>query len=92
MIAFPGARTRFLAQTGWQSGTKYEMNERDKKVLLFGGIIAAILAVALVLSLPVELDYWYTVQSMVFAVVLFSLVVQGTTNAAIIQRFSTRPS
>ncbi|WDE03336.1 cation:proton antiporter [Thalassomonas viridans] len=34
------------------------------------------LAVALVLSLPVELSYWWTIQAMVFGVVLYSLVIQ----------------
>ncbi|WDE13829.1 cation:proton antiporter [Thalassomonas haliotis] len=34
------------------------------------------LAVALVLSLPVELSYWWTTQAMVFGVVLYSLVIQ----------------
>ena len=43
---------------------------------------------ALVLALPIELDYWYTVQSMVFGVVLFSLLVQGTTNGMLIKRFA----
>ena len=34
------------------------------------------LAVALVLSLPVELSYWWTTQAMVFGVVLYSVVIQ----------------
>ncbi|RRQ20785.1 cation:proton antiporter [Thiohalobacter thiocyanaticus] len=47
-------------------------------VLFWGGLRGAI-AIALVLSLPVELPYWWTIQSMVFGAVLFSILVQGTT-------------
>ena len=43
---------------------------------------------ALVLALPVELDYWYTLQSMVFGVVLFSTLVQGTTNGYLVARYA----
>ena len=56
-------------------------------LLTWGGLRGAI-AIALVLSLPVELDYWWTIQSMVFGVVLFSLLVQGTTNKALINKLS----
>jgi len=56
--------------------------------LAWGGLRGAI-AIALVLSLPVELPYWWTVQSMVFAVVLFSLLVQGPTNGFLIKRLIT---
>jgi CPA1 family monovalent cation:H+ antiporter len=57
------------------------------QLLLFWGGLRGAIAVALVLALPVELDYWYTVQSMVFGVVLFSMLVQGTTNKPLIARF-----
>lgn len=55
-------------------------------LLTWGGLRGAI-AIALVLSLPVELPYWWTVQSMVFGVVLFSLLIQGTTNSYLIKKF-----
>lgn len=56
-------------------------------LLVWGGIRGAI-AIALVLSLPVELEYWYTVQSMVFGVVLFNLLIQGTTCRPLVRRLS----
>jgi CPA1 family monovalent cation:H+ antiporter len=49
------------------------------QVLLFWGGLRGAIAIALVLSLPVSLPYWWTIQSMVFGVVIFSLLVQGTT-------------
>jgi CPA1 family monovalent cation:H+ antiporter len=55
-------------------------------LLAWGGLRGAI-AIALALSLPVELPYWWTIQSMVFGVVLFSLLVQGTTNSYLIRKF-----
>lgn len=48
-----------------------------RPIMIWGGLRGAI-AIALVLSLPTSLPYWWTLQSMVFAVVLFNLVVQGT--------------
>ncbi len=55
-------------------------------LLMWGGLRGAI-AIALVLSLPVSLPYWWTIQSMVFGVVLFSLLVQGTTNKALVKKY-----
>jgi len=54
-------------------------------VLSWGGLRGAV-AIALVLSLPVELPYWWTVQSAVFGVVLFTLLVQGPTVGRLIAR------
>lgn len=48
-------------------------------VMVWGGLKGAV-TIALVLSLPIELDYWWTIQSIGFGVVLFSLLVQGSSN------------
>lgn len=55
-------------------------------LMTWGGLKGAI-AIALALSLPIELPYWYTIQSMVFGVVLFSLLVQGSTFSLLMKRF-----
>lgn len=72
-----GAMTKPLARPlpmGWQY------------ILVWGGLRGAI-AIVLVLSLPASLPYWWTVQSMVFGVVLFSLLVQGSTAGPVISRY-----
>lgn len=55
-------------------------------ILVWGGL-RGVIAIVLVLSLPLSLPYWWTVQSMVFGVVLFSLLVQGTTAAPLIRKY-----
>lgn len=47
----------------------------DQNLLLWGGIRGAV-AIALALSLSVDIPHWYTIQSTVYGVALFSLVVQ----------------
>jgi len=61
---------------------------KDWRLILGWGGLRGVIAVALVLSLPVELPYWWTVQSMVFGVVLFSLLVQGTSSAWLIGKLN----
>ncbi|WP_444894501.1 cation:proton antiporter [Microbulbifer sp. TRSA001] len=58
------------------------------RLLMSWGGLRGVIAVALVLSLPVELPYWWTIQSMVFGVVLFSLLVQGTTSGRLIHKLN----
>jgi len=47
----------------------------EQNLVMWGGIRGAV-AIALALSLSVEIPHWYTIQSAVYGVALFSLVVQ----------------
>ncbi len=49
-----------------------------RSVMLWGGLRGAV-TVALALSLPLELEAWYTVQSIAYGVVLFTLFIQAPT-------------
>ncbi len=55
-------------------------------LLVWGGLRGAI-AIALVLSLPTSLPYWWSIQSIVFGVVVFSMLIQGTTNSRLIRKY-----
>jgi len=48
----------------------------EQNLVLWGGIRGAV-AIALALSLSTEVPHWYTIQSMVYGVALFSLVFQA---------------
>jgi CPA1 family monovalent cation:H+ antiporter len=48
----------------------------EQHLMLWGGVRGAV-AIALALSLSTDIPYWYTVQSMVYGVALFSLVFQA---------------
>ena len=50
---------------------------RDFQRVLFLGSLRGAVVLALCLSLPVDLPYWWTIQSIAFGVVLFSLFVQA---------------
>lgn len=54
-------------------------------VMVWGGL-RGVITLALVLSLPTELDYWWTIQSIGFGVVLFTLLVQATSNPLLIKK------
>lgn len=50
--------------------------ERSYQNIMVMGSLRGAVVLALALSLPTELDYWWTIQSIAFGVVLFSLFVQ----------------
>ncbi len=58
-----------------------------KTIMTFGGIRGAV-ALALALSIPIELDYWYSVQSIAYGVVLFTLFVQTPLMPLIIRKYA----
>jgi monovalent cation:H+ antiporter, CPA1 family len=62
-------------------------------IQFWGGLRGAI-AIALALSLPTEVEAWWTVQSMVFGVVLFTLLLQGTSCGSLIKKYGlpSRPT
>ncbi len=64
---------------------KESVDMPTKKVLFWGGTRGAV-TVALALSLPVELNAWWTIQSMAFGVVLFTLFIQAPTVPMLLRR------
>jgi CPA1 family monovalent cation:H+ antiporter len=58
---------------------------RYQTVIVWGGLRGAV-TLALALALPIELDYWWTIQSMAFGVVLFTLFVQAPTMPWLLRR------
>jgi len=56
-------------------------------VMTLEGIRGAV-TLALALSLPVELDYWYSIQSIAYGVVLFTLFIQTPIMPAVIRKFT----
>jgi len=47
----------------------------EKHIIAAGGLRGAIV-IAMAFSVPIELDYWWTIQAIAFGVVLFSLLLQ----------------
>ena len=58
---------------------------RYQTVMVWGGLRGAV-ALALALSIPVSLDYWWTIQSIAFGVVLFTLFIQAPTIHLLVNR------
>lgn len=64
---------------------------REQLVIYWGGIRGSV-SIALALAIPVELDSWYTVQSITYGVVLFTLCVQAPTMPWLIKKLAlSRP-
>ena len=61
------------------------IDKRYPPIMIWGGLRGAV-TIALVLSLPTELPYWWTIQSIGFGVVLFTLIVQATTNPLLVKK------
>ena len=55
---------------------KQPVSLKHQTVLVWGGLRGAV-TLALALSLPTSLDYWWTIQSIAFGVVVFALFVQA---------------
>ncbi|MBL1141235.1 MAG: sodium:proton antiporter [Proteobacteria bacterium] len=51
---------------------------KQQTILVWGGVRGTV-TLALALSLPLTLDYWYTIQSIAYGVVIFTLVFQTLT-------------
>ncbi len=56
-------------------------------VMVWGGLRGAV-TLALALSLPTELPYWWTIQSVAFGVVLFTLFLQAPTTPWLLRKFN----
>jgi len=57
----------------------------QQTVIVWGGLRGAV-TLALALALPTDLEYWWTIQSMAFGVVLFTLFVQAPTMPWLLRR------
>lgn len=62
---------------------------REQWLVAVGGT-RGVVTLALALSLPLELDYWFTVKSMAYGVVLFTLSVQTALLALALRRPARR--
>ena len=68
---------------------KKPVDLRCQTVMVWGGLRGAV-ALALALSIPVSLDYWWTIQSIAFGVVLFTLFIQAPTIRLLVDKLDIR--
>ena len=59
----------------------------EQSIMVWAGLRGAV-TLALALSLPTTLDYWWTIQSIAFGVVMFSLFVQAPSMRLLVKRLS----
>lgn len=69
------------------SGT--ETLSRGERTLVFWGGLRGAVTLALALQLPLELDTWFTVQSIAYGVVLFNLFFQAPLMEPLLRRFGS---
>jgi len=60
---------------------------RPYQVVMFWGGLRGAVTLALALSLPTTLEYWWTIQSIAFGVVLFTVFVQATSTAPLLRHY-----
>ena len=60
---------------------------RPCQVVMFWGGLRGAVTLALALSLPTTLEYWWTIQSIAFGVVLFTVFVQATSTAPLLRHY-----
>jgi CPA1 family monovalent cation:H+ antiporter len=61
---------------------------RSYQAVMFWGGLRGAVTLALALSLPTTLDYWWTIQSIAFGVVLFTLFIQALTIGPLIRHYN----
>ncbi|MDZ7661092.1 sodium:proton antiporter [Thiohalophilus sp.] len=64
------------------------LNRQQHFIIYWGGLRGAV-AIALALSLPLELDSWYTIQSITYGVVFFSVFVQAPLLHPVLQKLKS---
>ena len=67
--------------------SKNKTTSDEKLILTWGGARGAVTA-ALALSLPTEVEGWWTIQSMAFGVIIFTLFVQAPTIPLILKKIT----